>query len=141
MYYDYRLSNGDTLFGVFEWTAEEYAKEHGVTILHKEYVGRRANRPRISNKSPRIRDGFTSGFQPSLGEYCDSYSEYKKKCKERGLVEVGNDHVEPNVYTKKENTYFTDDNIKYYKEMGAELSDNEADNLKECELKDDYSEN
>lgn len=41
----------------------------------------------LSNRD--VKNSFTPGWQPTIREYCDTYSDYKKKLKARGLVEIG----------------------------------------------------
>ena len=136
MYFDFRFSDGKLLYGQFEWVGLRYACDNNVTVVEKTYAGKRPNRARISNKPARLKDSFQPGFQHSIGEYCDSYSQYKRICKERGFTEVGNEKMTPLVRTET-NSYFTDDTLKEFKEMGAEFSDNEAEALKQTEITGD----
>lgn len=39
----------------------------------------------------RIKDGFQPGWQPQLGMVVTCYGRYKEICRERGLIELGNE--------------------------------------------------
>ena len=41
----------------------------------------------LSNRD--VKNTFVPGYQKSINVWCDSYSQYKKELKKRGLIEIG----------------------------------------------------
>jgi hypothetical protein len=72
-------------------------------------------------------DGFQPGWHPALQMEIRTNEQYQRVLKEKGMVEIGNERQKDPV--KKKTAAFTDDVIKKAKEMGATLSDREADRL------------
>jgi len=48
----------------------------------------------FSNKE--VKDTFQAGWQQNIREYCETYSDYKKKLKAKGLIEIGYEELPPN---------------------------------------------
>ena len=119
-YFRYAFSNGKIKFLTPE-EAEKYSEENNVTIL-KDGLEEAINAPR-----QRIRDGFQAGWNPALGQYVQSKSEYKRILKQKGLVEMG---YEMPKHQSKRKSNFSDDKIKQMVDRGAELSGNEIAALK-----------
>lgn len=117
-YYGFKFSNDE-----FEYLtvseAIEYCKKNNVTIKHD---------PTKARVVKKIRDGFQSGFQHSLGMNITCQGEYKRELKRRGLVELGND-IKADHFKDKEVTQIDREDIEYAKCLGADLSDNDIDAL------------
>lgn len=97
-----------------------------------------------STQIKRCRDGFESGWQPNINKYCSSRREYDKELQHMGLVELGYDRV-PTDSTKETNPCANEEFVKTCKDIGIELSGNEAEAIKsgqffsadKCDLSND----
>lgn len=97
----FKFDNGVTRL-MTECGAKRYAEDNNTKIL-KAWE---SNKPEPGVR--RIRDGFQPGWQYSLGMYVDTYEKYKRICKERGLIEIGNDKPKDQAYyeqLKEEEAY------------------------------------
>ena len=88
-----------------------------------------------SNK--RADDTFKAGFQRNIMEYCHTVEEYRRKLKERGLIEIGYEDL-PFNEDGAPVEYWSEDMLKYAYQMG--LSENEVNSLRDDEQAD-YTKN
>jgi len=118
-YYCFKYSNGKTKYHTPQ-EAIDYSRENKTEIIHNGFTNAKATKR-------RVRDGFQAGFNPGLGEYVGGPREYAQKCKEKGLVEVGN--VERTANHEKETDYFSNELGRDLSEAG--MSDREIDSMRE----------
>lgn len=78
-----------------------------------------------SNK--RVKDSFRPGYQRNIREYCSTYSEYKQKLKEKGLIEIGYDEIKED--DSGHMNYWDDKMLKKVYDL-TQLSGQEAEALK-----------
>lgn len=74
-------------------------------------------------------DGFKTGFNPALGMNIKSVQHYRDELKARGMHEVGNEKQRQHV--KKAKTTFDDNDLREIVQMGADISGQEAEYLKQ----------
>jgi len=75
-------------------------------------------------------DTFKAGFQRNIMEYCETVGEYRRKLKERGLIEIGYEDL-PFNEDGAPVEYWSDEMLKYAYDLG--LSTNEVDSLRKDE--------
>jgi len=120
-YFCFKFEGDDSPHWLTPNEAYEKSKAKSLKITHNGYL-------RAIKSVKRTKDGFQSGYQPGLGEYCGGPKEYAQKCKEKGLVEMGKDYKAPTV--SRENNLFSDDMGKEMSEMG--MSDREISFVKDA---------
>jgi len=98
-----------------------YVKENNVGILDNGYQSH------IESPKNRIKDGFSSGWQPQLGQNVGGRREYERVLKEKGMIEIGKET--PSGASEKEASYFTGDLAKELASYG--VSDRAIDTFKE----------
>lgn len=131
-WFDFYYEDGTVLYSRFWDTGIEFSTEHDLKIRQITKKGCKAPAGIMTNKKAHIKDAWKPGFQPALGEYIDDKGRYNRRLKEKGLIEAGNEYVEP-VTTKKEGNYIDDSVIKQAVDSGANISGNEANGLKKGE--------
>ncbi len=132
--YSFRFSDGYSGHLTIK-DALTYRDEMGVSITKNE-AERLAREPwRMAVR--RKKDGFQEGWQPGLGEYVSCPGEYKRKIKEAGLIEVGNEPFDFG-YKGEPNEFYTDEIIKdlHNKGLGKDIGDNGWHHLREKEQKE-----
>lgn len=110
----------------------ELVEQHG-RCIHNEFqdfmgVGRPSVLGVIGGSNTRG-DGFKTGFHPGLNMEIKSPQHYKNVLKEKGMHEIGNERQRKD--TVKAKTTFDDTAIKEIVDMGADISGNEIEMLKE----------
>lgn len=75
-------------------------------------------RENVSNVK-RVRDGFQSGWQENIQEYCGDRKQYDNALKANGLVEIGNEKL-PTI--EKQHSCANEGFIKSIIEEGGEIS-------------------
>ena len=98
-----------------------YAKENKVGVIDNGYQAH------LDSPKNRIKDGFSSGWQPQLGQRVGGRREYDRLLKDKGMIEIGKET--PKGASEKETSYFTGDLAKELASYG--VSDRAIDNLKE----------
>lgn len=94
---------------------------------------KRIDEIRLNNANKkRVKDGFEPGWQENIQAYCGDRRQYDQALKERGLVEIGKDHV-PQDNTKLGGFCQSDEFIESVKEQGIELSGQEVEAIKSGE--------
>lgn len=94
---------------------------------------KRVEEIKLNLKSKKmVHDGFTPGFQENIGTYCGDRKQYDNALKERGLIEVGKDHV-PQDSTTIGGYFKNDEVIQEIINDGVELTGNEIEALKSGE--------
>jgi hypothetical protein len=89
-------------------------------------------------KSNRMaKHSFVPGFQRNIGKFCKTFSEYKQKIKEMGLVEICFEDI-PEDDGPKVN-YWSEEMIKKVVANGVELSGREVEAMKNGKMFDDAS--
>jgi len=103
--------------------------------LNNPEVNERINQIRENQNNKRmIKDGFEPGIQDNIKEYCGSQGEYNRRIRELGLIEIGKDTSSLKESTTEGGGFTrTDGFIEYAKEIGVELTGNEADAIKSGE--------
>ena len=82
-----------------------------------------------SNKM--VKDSFVAGYQRSIRKHCETYAEYQRELKKRGLIEIGYEEINPDTEAGRESVYWDDAIIRGLYKRGIKISGNEAKALKE----------
>lgn len=92
----------------------------------------------VMRSNRAVKDTFQPGFQRNIGEYCKTYSEYKRKLKEKGLIELGYEDI-PMDDRPDDSTahYWTDEFLRdLYEDCGITLDGQLIEALRNGRLQD-----
>lgn len=119
-YYTFRLSDSSVKVMTYAEAIE----------MNDEMVQSRIKEIRNNLQNKRMRkDGFEPGWQENIQEYVSGRREYDKLLREKGLVEIGYEHV-PRESVLDHHPCATEEFAKGAREAGVELSDSEVDAIK-----------
>lgn len=125
--YFYEFSNGYSKW-MTPVEAYKYSNENDVSIDQDGFDKDQKSFIRST------KDGFQSGWHPSLGMHIRGKKHFNQVLKEKGLIEMGKEKVTPQERKKK--NYIDETGIKEAVDLGAEISGQEADALISGEYKE-----
>jgi len=107
---------------------EEYEKNHNAKLVYNGFRGKMLSIA-IPRSDVRGSDTFKPHYSATLGKYISTRGQFDKECKKQGYYCAGNEP--PPQYEVKEESCFTDKDIKKLHDDGVKLSGNEVKKLKE----------